>query len=782
MSGRFLFLVALVWVIVCSLAIHFLGWSAEQAVMIVGLAWPGWTWFALSLLHSLLLLIPCRLLARRQQNPRYRPAYQTWVAAAAFVLLLSPVRLVKGTASQMAALLQILFTLLYLTLLLLLIRRRPPPAPNPQLSTFNLQPSTFLISALLTYPWLAWGALGSWLDTALNLVAALLFGLAAGLTLDTFWLQPLRQAADDQPGRHLALGGWVAGATLLIMAAGFGFNGAQLLLMFTLSSLGWALTALARPPVRRGWLPLAWLLGLATAGPLLLVDPDELLLILGLGEISQWAFQAAGATMLVGWSAGLILYALRRRSLPPPSKGAGLRVSTAVAWLLAGVLYLRAGQPGFYGERLFVILKEQADLSAAATISNVDGRRQVVYQTLVKQAETNQAALRTDLERLGLDYTPYYLVNAIEVEGGLAMRLWLSRRPEVDRVLDSPRLRPLPEPIPSGRGQEAAPTEPPWNLTLIGADRVWREFGVTGAGVVIGQSDSGVQGDHPELAASYRGQGGRHDYNWYDPWHHTTAPSDLGGHGTHTLGSIVGQMTGVAPGAEWIGCVNLARNLGNPALYLDCLQFMLAPFPLNGDPFHDGDPSLAADVLNNSWGCPEIEGCDPGALLAAVQALRAAGIFVVASAGNEGTAGCSTINDPIALYDEVFSVGAINQEGELAFFSSLGPVEVDGSGRTKPDVVAPGQDILSAFPQSTYASLEGTSMAGPHVAGVVALIWSANPTLIGDIERTEAILTATARPYTGRLPGCVPTNTSPNNAAGYGLVDAYEAVQMALEE
>jgi subtilisin family serine protease len=224
--------------------------------------------------------------------------------------------------------------------------------------------------------------------------------------------------------------------------------------------------------------------------------------------------------------------------------------------------------------------------------------------------------------------------------------------------------------------------------------------------------------------------------------------------------------------------VNLARNLANPAFYLDCMQFMLAPYAQGGDPFKDGVPDRAAHVLNNSWGCPPLEGCDAGSLDPAVRALRAAGIFVVASAGNDGPR-CGSVDDPIAIYDAAFSVGAVDRAGNLADFSSRGPVTVDGSGRVKPDIVAPGVDIYSALPGSTYGENSGTSMAGPHVAGVIALLWSAQPKLIGDIERTEQILIATARPYQGRPSDCEGTEL-PGNGAGYGLVDAYAAVRAAL--
>ena len=147
---------------------------------------------------------------------------------------------------------------------------------------------------------------------------------------------------------------------------------------------------------------------------------------------------------------------------------------------------------------------------------------------------------------------------------------------------------------------------------MINVERVWQEFSIFGEGIVIGQSDSGVDGSHPELSSSYRGLPGQNDYNWYDPWFNSPAPNDIGGHGTHTLGTILGENTGVAPGATWFACVNLARNLGNPGLYLDCMQFMLAPFPADGSPLHDGNPNLGANIINNSWGCPPIEGCDFG--------------------------------------------------------------------------------------------------------------------------------------------------------------------------
>jgi subtilisin family serine protease len=132
------------------------------------------------------------------------------------------------------------------------------------------------------------------------------------------------------------------------------------------------------------------------------------------------------------------------------------------------------------------------------------------------------------------------------------------------------------------------------------------------------------------------------------------------------------------------------------------------------------------------------------------------------------------------LYDSVFSVGALDRSGQVAFFSSRGPVTADGSGRMKPDIAAPGVDIYSSLPGGAYGSNSGTSMAGPHVAGAVALLWSADPSLIGDIDRTEQLLIDAADPYTGSTNvGCFEGDV-PNAAYGYGVLDVYEAVQMAL--
>ncbi len=385
------------------------------------------------------------------------------------------------------------------------------------------------------------------------------------------------------------------------------------------------------------------------------------------------------------------------------------------------------------------------------------------------------------LDKKRIPYRRYYLVNGVEMQANAIRRWQLFRHPAVDRVVYNPNLRPIPELPAIGSGMESKPEDIPWGIGMIGAPRVWSELGVTGEGIVIGQSDSGVDASHSALTGTYRGNDSGDDYNWFDPWFGKVAPYDINGHGTHTLGTALGQDgIGVAPGASWFACANLVRAFGSTSLYLDCMQFMLAPHPAGGDPLHDGRPDLAADISTNSWGCPpSIEGCDQDTLWQAAAVLRQAGIFFVAAAGNEGP-GCDSLETPPGNYDIVFSVGAINAAGDLAEFSSRGPDTQSPDTSSSPELLAPGVDVLSAWPGEQWEFAPGTSMATPHVAGVAALMWSANPNLRGDIDATERILIETAKPYLGQEDGCGLPDEDPDSGAGYGIVDAFAAVQRAL--
>ncbi|OQY44785.1 MAG: hypothetical protein B6242_11900 [Anaerolineaceae bacterium 4572_78] len=785
----FVFLLFL-WVLAVSLTIQLTTWFIAQFYNELGMTITAMSMVGIfaSIGQGLLLGIPLTILAFIWPHERYKSIFQTWAMAAGYLLMLIPARIFSPIEGQMIAFWQLVMGIIYFSVVFRIIvvqRNRFDIKPLPQ-ATNGILPALGL-AAIFAYPWLAWGALGSLLDIVLNLLAGLIFGVVASAIIGHFWLRPLKDNSTSLSW-DIFLGGIVIGTTLLIMSAGLGFNGTQLLLMIYLPALGWLIMAVSyigqRYTPERNGIALALFIGLTASFSILFVDSDGMSIIASgfSNEILQWGLWMAWISLSMGWILGAIagFNVSRLDSVQTTSSDSFMIAGVVGLWLIGYFIYAFIGQPGFYGDNLFVIFKDQADLSQAITIEDHHERREFVYTTLVEHANTTQSDIRTQLDNLGIDYTPYYLVNAIEVKSGVIIQNWLSNHAEVDRVLVSPMLRPLPVPVPVTQGMEAAPTEPQWNITNIGVDKVWAEFGIRGKGVIVGQSDSGVQFDHPELENSYRGQDGDHDYNWFDPRNVTTAPTDIGGHGTHTLGSILGETVGIAPEATWYACANLARNLGNPAYYLDCMQFMLAPFPIEGNPLMDGEPILGANVLNNSWGCPEIEGCDPTSLLHAVKALRVAGVFVVASAGNSGSSNCGSVSSPISLYDEVFSVGAINKYDNIAIFSSVGPATLDGISYVKPDILAPGVKILSSYPGDTYEFADGTSMSGPHVVGVVALIWSANPDLIGNIDRTEEILTQTAKPYNGISTPCGDIEEIPNNIAGYGIVDAYEAVKMAL--
>jgi hypothetical protein len=305
--------------------------------------------------------------------------------------------------------------------------------------------------------------------------------------------------------------------------------------------------------------------------------------------------------------------------------------------------------------------------------------------------------------------------------------------------------------------------------------------------VVVGGQDTGYQWDHPALKNQYRGWSGssaNHNYNWHDAIHsgggscgaNSPYPCDDYGHGTHTMGTMVGDdggsnQIGVAPSARWIGCRNMDQGNGTPATYSECFQWFIAPTDLNGQ---NPDPSKAPDVINNSWGCPASEGCtDPNALKTVVENARAAGIEVVASAGNSGS-GCSSVSDPPAIYAAAFSVGATDSSDTIASYSSRGPVTADGSNRMKPEVSAPGVSIRSSTFDGGYGIKGGTSMAGPHVAGWMALMMSARPDWVGQLTLLETLAERSAVPRTIGTQTCggVPGTQVPNNTYGWGRVDA----------
>lgn len=449
------------------------------------------------------------------------------------------------------------------------------------------------------------------------------------------------------------------------------------------------------------------------------------------------------------------------------------------------------------GKSEFIVyLSEQADLSGAKFFQTKQEKGEYVYQRLISSARRSQGPVLQSLSNLEVDFQPFWVANMIWVRGGPDVLRTMAQRNDIEHIFANHQVS-LVEPR-SHPGEDLLQTAdtPEWNISKIHAPEVW-SAGFRGQGITIGGQDTGYEWDHPALKTQYRGWDGvsvDHNYNWHDTVHDSSgnpcgsdAPEpcdDYRGHGTHTMGTMVGReddlsnQIGVAPEAKWIGCRNMDQGIGSPATYAECYQWFLAPTDLDD---LNPDPSKAPDVINNSWSCPVGEGCtDPLVLLPVIEAVRAAGILTVHSAGNQGPT-CSSINTPAAIYDASFTVGNTDRYDQLAASSSRGPVTIDGSGRIKPDVSAPGTLIRSSVPSSVspsgYSTLSGTSMAGPHVAGLAALLLSAQPDLIGQVEHTERLIANTAVPLSVPAVQCggIPGTVYPNNSAGWGRVDALAA-------
>ncbi|MEE6262916.1 S8 family serine peptidase [Plantactinospora sonchi] len=424
-----------------------------------------------------------------------------------------------------------------------------------------------------------------------------------------------------------------------------------------------------------------------------------------------------------------------------------------------------------------VYLRERAELDAAAGLPDRDARAVEVHRQLTSTAERTQKGLRGLLTRKGAKYTPYWIANAVRVEGDRALLDTIAARPEVARI-EPVRSYRLEEPQPEKTTDRAATTGAEWGVKSVEAPRVWDEFGDRGEGIVVANIDGGVQYDHPALVGSYRGNNGdgtfSHDYNWYDPsgvcGQFGFAPCDTGGHGTHTMGSMVGDdgagnQIGVAPGATWMAAKACEREWCSDASLLLAGQWMLAPTDRNGQ---NPRPDLRPDIVNNSWGGGQ------GALWyrETVDAWRAAGIFPVFSAGNSGPA-CNTANSP-GDYPESYAVGGYNSANQVYQQSSRGSSAVDGG--IKPNISAPGENVRSSWPGDGYATISGTSMAAPHVSATVALVWSAAPNLRRDVAATEKLLGETATDVDATECGGTAAN---NNVFGEGRLNAYQAVLKA---
>jgi len=477
-------------------------------------------------------------------------------------------------------------------------------------------------------------------------------------------------------------------------------------------------------------------------------------------------------------------------------KTARSAVLLVVALLLAGTAWagtlapaLERQMEGLEGSdevKVLVVMRDQADVSTlnrqlhdeTATRAH---RHEVVLNALQDAAARSQVALLEELSSRQRDgavrgFTPHWIVNAVVVVGTVDAVRELALRDDVEIV--EPNLEvELIEPIvpekgtPGGtRGIGITP-----GVVAVGARRVWNELGIDGTGVVVGSMDTGVDGTHPALSARWRGNFAPAGECWLDNsgQGNPSFPVDNHyiGHGTHVMGTITGQAyddtIGVAPGALWIATNTINQSVGTEFDndVIESLEFFADP---------DGDPYTTEDVpcvVQNSWGTYSGLGYPEcySYWWTAIDNCEAAGVCLTWSAGNEGPYS-ESLRSPADRADSpynAFSVGSTQNYAPytISDFSSRGPSACGGPYAMKPEICAPGSSIYSSQPGGGYQYLDGTSMAGPHIAGVVALMCAANPNL--DVETIKQVLMDTAIDL---------GSAGEDNTYGHGFVDAYSAV------
>jgi len=447
------------------------------------------------------------------------------------------------------------------------------------------------------------------------------------------------------------------------------------------------------------------------------------------------------------------------------------------------------------GSADFIIrFSEQADLSPAYSM-DWDARGDFVYSTLRETAERSQADAKAILDAQGLTYQTFIAGNDLYVWGGsqiatngLMVLNELAALPEVSNIRATRiyYIDPIVEDKPLGNiswvgdllanhalstvdSSTNATTD--WGITDTKANQFWTKFGVQGDGIVVANIDTGVQWNHPALINQFKCPGDPDNPAcWYDPANKCGASGacDNNGHGTHTMGTMVAAddpsltyIAGMAPNAKWIACKGCESGTCSDISLNACADWILAPA---------GIAANRPNVVNNSWG----GGGGDTWFLAKVQAWRAAGIFPAFSAGNSGP-NCSTLGSP-GDYQESFGSAAHDSSRSIAGFSSRGPSVFGDNPYTKPNLSAPGMSICSTVPTSSWnCGYSGTSMASPHTAGAVALLWSCNPTLIGQIDTTFQLLqnNSDAAPLP---PTCgAPSDGQGNYTYGYGYLDVLSA-------
>jgi subtilisin family serine protease len=457
-----------------------------------------------------------------------------------------------------------------------------------------------------------------------------------------------------------------------------------------------------------------------------------------------------------------------------------------------------AGKPADESISALIFLSNQVDIAGLNASLNAQHARRVdrheaVVTSLQDNARNTQGALigqLNTLQRAGRikSFHAFWIANVIQVKATAAEIEELARRADVGTIyLDYEIELVDPDVVGTMTGApvSADGRTPEPGLVAIHAPEAWG-LGYTGEGILVATLDTGVDGTHPALASRWRGldpaYAGHPEWAFFDPVTSWTEPHDSGAHGTHTMGTVCGgapgNQVGVAPGAQWIHAAVIDR-VDIPTTVADAIlafQWLIDP---DGDPFTNWDVPA---VCSNSWGVTTGHGYAPcdDTFWSYIDACEAAGIVVLFSAGNEGYMGAETLRRPADRATDEYrstAVGGINASVdpeppfEMYDDSSRGPSHCTPTGEEaiKPEISAPGVNVVSSLPGADYGPMTGTSMASPHVNGVVALVRQACPDLT--VEEVKQVLYDTALDQ--GEPG-------KDNNYGYGVVDAYAAVLRAI--
>ncbi len=440
-----------------------------------------------------------------------------------------------------------------------------------------------------------------------------------------------------------------------------------------------------------------------------------------------------------------------------------------------------------------IVMKQQydhQDLLQQSTFLPLSERRNFVIQELKTFTNIHQQDILYDLQNLSYndivqDIQSLWVSNVITCKATPEVIYDLIQRDDIG-FIDHDEIRNM---LMFEKGDYYNPTsrEITWNVIKVNADDVWN-LGYTGSGVVVAVIDTGVNYNHVDLA----------DHLWTDPnypnhgWDfrfNDNNPMDDHGHGTHCSGTVAGDgtagsQTGMAPDAQ-IMCLKVldSGGSGSESGVWNAIQFAIN----NG-----------ANIMSMSIGWPHAWGPNRATWRNTLNTALAAGVVASVAAGNEGDQQYSypipdNVRTPgdcpppwlhpdqtlIGGISSVICIGATNSGDGIAGFSGRGPSTweyISGfndypyspeMGLIRPDIVAPGVNIKSLAHYSNYGyenGWNGTSMATPCAAGVMALMLSKNPNLIP--AQIDQILEETAYVL----------STSKNNTSGSGRVDALEAI------